>query len=350
MRDKIFANLDDKWKFLPELIEKYREQSLRDFIADKKNIIFITLEEFSVTQLLENFSFDIFNEGLIRLSRKLSTLGCDQIPKSRFLIGIAQRKLSEFGGFHTPLHGYRHLEQISVSSVIRLSFPSREVGEFLPALRALELLRSIAHDAIHHASYRVYRINENTVDSTNISEMIYRWQYGINFRKSNGVSYSNRDAGSSKTTRNLGVIMEAVTDRFATEFVREYGRATLAAVAHANGSPIEKLIALDIEGSFDDKALAIARSYEVRDAEKVIAKIESQFVKSMRLFNQYVTQRWVSARTEIAPICFIELETQILLAILSGKLNCLVAFFDAKIKHSGAFKSLFRQSTYNISK
>jgi hypothetical protein len=100
--------------------------------------------------------------------------------------------------------GYRHLQMAAIITTY-----GDLTGNWTrsPQIAALDLLRSYAHDCLHFGTYRRYRMwNTSTGDE------IGRVQYGINFRKNNGRTYSSPDRAIDRSTRNLGIVMEGATD------------------------------------------------------------------------------------------------------------------------------------------
>jgi hypothetical protein len=69
-----------------------------------------------------------------------------------------------------------------------------------PQAAALDLVRSYAHDCLHYATFRRYRLTDRGE--------IARVQYGINFRQPDGRTYSAPDTPGDGPTRNLGIVME----------------------------------------------------------------------------------------------------------------------------------------------
>ncbi len=81
-----------------------------------------------------------------------------------------------------------------------------------PELALLDLLRAYAHDCLHYGSRRRY---------VDVGGELVRTQYGINFRRVSGRTYSAADPKGSSYTRNLGVVMEGACDREARRITRE---------------------------------------------------------------------------------------------------------------------------------
>jgi hypothetical protein len=82
-----------------------------------------------------------------------------------------------------------------------------------PQSAALDLIRSYAHDCLHYATFRRYRLTDRGE--------IARVQYGINFRHTDGRTYSAPDKPGDGPTRNLGILMEGATDAEATAIARK---------------------------------------------------------------------------------------------------------------------------------
>ena len=74
-----------------------------------------------------------------------------------------------------------------------------------------------AHDCLHYATFRRYRLTDRGE--------IVRVQYGINFRQSDGRTYSAPDIPGDGPTRNLGIVMEGATDAEATAIARQAARS-----------------------------------------------------------------------------------------------------------------------------
>jgi hypothetical protein len=143
----------------------------------------------------------------------------EQLPLDRVLVGVCINKdeLKEpdvFGGYYSKNQTYYNIEQVSVTSIIG----SYTYSVYDKTLSTLELLRSYFHDSIHFNTFRSYRLKTNHSQKIK-QEDIHRVQYGFNLRQEDGKSFSNIDDKNSKTTRNLGIIMEGITDEFSKLFV-----------------------------------------------------------------------------------------------------------------------------------
>jgi hypothetical protein len=87
----------------------------------------------------------------------------------------------------------------------------------------LDLLRSYAHDCLHHGTFRRYQLT--------LDRQATRIQYGINFRRPDGLTYSAPDPPDATCTRNLGIIMEGATDTEATTITRATTRQPVSPVS-----------------------------------------------------------------------------------------------------------------------
>jgi hypothetical protein len=214
MAERIFAAGNIHTSIQKEL-QAYRENHGR-YVQDHHPLVsFVTLQT-----LADNSNYaalvsqPLLHDGFDCLAQRLSDYGiCSPFDATRVWVGIsAHPNVGFFGGFYHPNQGYRYLQQIAVTSLSGV-LSCHTVDRML---RTLELLRAYAHDTLHHHTYRLFL---PTTAGESTTRSFYRFQYGINFRRSDGQSYSAKDAIRTTTTRNLGNIMEAATDRFAHDFV-----------------------------------------------------------------------------------------------------------------------------------
>lgn len=154
-----------------------------------------------------------FREGLALLRARYAALGLRRLlPLERVMVGTRSTREGAYGGFHHPNQGYRHLQ---MRALITVAGPLVSGKPEDPELAALDLLRAYAHDCLHYGSFRSYRLRGGD---------IVRTQYGLNFRRQDGRTYSAPDRAGSPTTRNLGVIMEGACDREARALTRQIAR------------------------------------------------------------------------------------------------------------------------------
>lgn len=159
----------------------------------------------------------VFHTGFYTARNRYAELGLSQmLPLDRVRVGAESTHPGAFGGFHHPDQGYRRLQMIAV---ITMYGPLGRDTPQLPDLALLDLLRAYAHDCLHYGSRRRY---------VDIGNRLVRTQYGINFRRASGRTYSAADPKGTSHTRNLGVVMEGACDREARRVARgAAGRAGL---------------------------------------------------------------------------------------------------------------------------
>lgn len=152
--------------------------------------------------------------GIEEARRRYSGYGLTRmLPLDRVLVGCDSTRPGAFGGFHHPDQGYRHFQMVAVITMFgAMERPSPE----RPSLALLDLLRAYAHDCLHHGSRRRY---------VEVAGAPVRTQYGINFRRATGQSYSAADERGTPHTRNLGIVMEGACDREARSITTGAGHA-----------------------------------------------------------------------------------------------------------------------------
>lgn len=278
-------------------------------------------------------SLSAFELALRKLTACLSHYGSySLLDPERVWISIGAP--GGFGGFYHENQGYRYLQQMALFSLsgILCQYPLDRT------LRTLELIRSYTHDTLHHNTYRLFL----PMPMNQPGASFYRAQYGFNFRRWDGATYSSKDAIYSPTTRNLGNIMEGATDRVAHEIVlsvaQEIGYRPFPSASH----PIEDYIYRDCTGLLSPHDMV-----QMRDIERGIRTIDvhpafKTYLKSMRLFVQYVTMRYRCFLSELDPDQHWQLHEIIVDSMLSGKVKVLSHCLDACTKSHESFISLFR--------
>ncbi|MFE5810171.1 hypothetical protein [Streptomyces sp. NPDC056491] len=245
------------------------------------------------------------------------------LPLDRVLIGYRSTRAGAFGGFHHPDQGYRHLQMVAV---ITMYGPMEGSTPERPALALLDLLRAYAHDCLHYGSRRRY---------VDVAGVPVRTQYGINFRRTGGQTYSAADARESRHTRNLGVVMEGACDREARTIARQ------AAASFGITEPSDALGALayrDGTGTLTD--VDVKRGTNVSGGEE-----GQRYAASLRGYETAVNRRYGHFLEEFAPGEEHACHTLILRAIISGDMKALGTWLDER-HGPGTFTGLFRAPGY----
>jgi hypothetical protein len=303
-------------------------------------VSFVTLEQISTTPTYASFlHHPLLRSALKMLPDALASLpGCLPLNPARVWIGIAAPPdAGWFGGFYHADQGYRYLQQIALTSLSGALSRSSIDG----TLRTLELLRAYVHDALHHATYRLFCPMPAGVSS---DQSFYRLQYAMNFRRWDGRSYSAKDSARSPVTRNLGNIMEAATDRFAQEFV--LCLAKTIAYCPSGESLLETMVYRDCTGQLTNEDVLSLRALERRVSASDLLPEEAAYLKQMRLFVQYVTMRYQAFLATYNAQQREELHAQILQGMISGKLSTLCAFLDTLQGGPRSFVALFKTPDY----
>ncbi|MCS0637797.1 hypothetical protein NX801_19435 [Streptomyces sp. LP05-1] len=270
-----------------------------------------------------------FHDGLVSLRARYAFLGLARLlPLDRVMVGIRSEREGAYGGFHHPNQGYRHLQMralITVSGPLTSGLPED------PELAALDLLRAYAHDCLHYGSFRSYRLR---------GEEIVRTQYGVNFRRHDGRTYSAPDLAGSPTTRNLGVIMEGVCDREARAVTRRIARQW--GITRPEG--MAGYVHRDATGTLTAADTA-ALSQPAHRAAHGPTEAARRFLESMRTYQRSVDVRYSRFLADVGRDEAADLHAVLLRAMLSGSLAGLSAWLDRR-HGPRSFATLFLDPGY----
>ncbi|RPK66403.1 hypothetical protein EES43_05560 [Streptomyces sp. ADI96-02] len=265
-----------------------------------------------------------FDAGVEDAKRRYTDYGLSRmLPLDRVLVGCESTRPGAFGGFHHPDQGYRHLQMVAV---ITMHGPMERRIPERPGLALLDLLRAYTHDCLHYGSRRRY---------VEVAGLPVRTQYGINYRRATGHSYSVADAYGSRHTRNLGVVMEGACDREARSITRK------AAERFDITEPVDVLGALafrDVTGTLTEEDSQRAVDVSER-AER------AQYASALRNYEIGVNRRYLHFLGEFAPGEENECHTRLLAAVISGDTTTLGAWLDDR-HGPGTFAGLFRTPGY----
>ncbi|MES9805378.1 hypothetical protein [Streptomyces cinereoruber] len=250
-----------------------------------------------------------FHTGFHVAWNRYAELGLSQVlPLHRMLVGAESTRPGAFGGFHHPDQGYRHLQMLAV--VTMYGPMERGLPEW-PELALLDLLRAYAHDCLHYGSRRRY---------VHVGGELVRTQYGINFRRVSGRTYSAADPKGSSYTRNLGVVMEGACDREARRITRE--TADRAGFREPD-DPAGRLAFRDTTGTLALEDVTPAPSHEYTDEA-------DRYAGALRRYEAGVNHRYASFLDEFAPGEEEELHTFLLRAVISGDTQPLSRWLDSR--------------------
>ncbi|RST07506.1 hypothetical protein EF910_06975 [Streptomyces sp. WAC07149] len=266
-----------------------------------------------------------FHEGVELLHMRYRELGMTRLlPPERVAIGTESADTAAWGGFHHPDQGYRHLQ---MRALITMYGPLTSTPQN-PSLSALDLLRSYAHDCLHYGSYRSYRLRNGE---------IVRSQYGVNFRRPDGRTYSAPDTADAPGTRNLGVVMEGACDWEARAITRR--AAERCGIQEPEGP--DRFAYRDSTGRLNAADLRQLTSGHGLAPHAGAAR----FLESMGRYTTAVNSRYAWFLDDAGPEEGAELHAEVLRALISGSVSGLCAWLD--VRHGpGEFLARFRTPSY----
>lgn len=336
MTERIVATEVEK-RHIEDELNAYRTHHAQYVREQHPHIAFVTLETLAHdSRYATLISQPLFQDASFLLAQRLRTYGSGSLlDPTRMWVGILAQTGSEFfGGFYHEGQGYRYFQQVAITSLSG-ALSCCPVDR---TLATLELIRAYVHDTLHHNSYRLFFPLPR---GGNPGQSFYRFQYGINFRRWNGKSYSAKDPIRSATTRNLGNIMEAATDRFAHEFV--------SSIAHQIGytapsNPTENWVYRDCTGQLTPEDMLHLREMERGAIAIDVPPAFQAYLKNLRLFVEYVTMRYRCFLAEFDLQGEHKLHELMLEGMLSGKLRSLSKCLDAIYGEKQSFALLFKMS------
>ncbi|AXG78097.1 hypothetical protein [Streptomyces paludis] len=265
-----------------------------------------------------------FRAGVENAQRRYTGYGLSRmLPLDRVLVGCESSRAGAFGGFHHPNQGYRHLQMVAV---ITMHGPMERRNPERPSLALLDLLRAYAHDCLHYGSRRRY---------AEVAGLPVRTQYGINYRRVTGQSYSVADERGSRHTRNLGIVMEGACDKEARSITRK------TAERFGFTEPTDVLGAL----AFRDVTGTLTKEDSRRAVDVPESAEQTQYAAALRHYEMGVNRRYLHFLEEFAPGEENECHTRLLAAVISGDTTTLGAWLDDR-HGPGTFAGLFRTPGY----
>ncbi|MFB7600544.1 hypothetical protein [Streptomyces sp. NPDC056160] len=211
-------------------------------------------------------------------------------------------------------------------AVITMYGPMERRNPERPELALLDLLRAYAHDCLHYGSRRRY---------VEVAGMPVRTQYGINYRRTGGQSYSAADRRGSHHTRNLGIVMEGACDKEARSITRQ--TAERFGVAEPSG-PLGALAFRDVTGTLTEDDTGHA-------AGPLGSEEQTRYAAALSGYERGVNRRYAHFLEEFAPGEESECHTRLLAAIISGDVTALGTWLDER-HGPGTFMGLFRTPGY----
>ena len=266
---------------------------------------------------------EVFRTGYAIMAARYEQLGIRALlPLDRVWAGTCSAArpgtARGHGGFHHPAQGYRHIQMDAAVTVLA---DLTGAAPAPPQVAALDLVRSYAHDCLHYATFRRYRLTDRGE--------IARVQYGINFRLPDGRTYSAPDIPGDGPTRNLGIVMEGATDAEATAIARQAAQSC-GITGAGPGAGMPGLAFADLTGTV------------TADGTEAALSLDHPYSRSLTRFARTVTLRYRALLSELdaSPA---EAHSQIVTAMISGNLAPLEAWLNAR-HGPGSFARMFRSA------
>lgn len=264
--------------------------------------------------------------GLRRARIRYAEFGLDQLlPLDRVLVGAESARTGAWGGFHHPDQGYRHMQ---MAAVITMYGPMHRPVPADPGLAMLDVVRAYAHDSLHYGSARRYLL---------VDGRVMRTQYGINWRRPDGRSYSAVDPDGAHHTRNLGTVMEGACDREARRITR-YIAGRFGIVSPDSPDDPGWWAYRDVTGQLG----------AAEDPGGFGARIGGEagvYVASLCRYEASVNRRYERWLVEVGAGEPEELHDLVVSAIISGNTSGLCWWLDER-HGPGAFHSMFQADGY----
>lgn len=169
----------------------------------------ILLADFLNTKTEQNFNFELFSETIEVSAQYLRRLFPSFVPMKMETYVVAEAiKNGKIGGFHGDYGiGYQYISNFAFSELLNPEMIAD------PNIRALELARNYIHDSLHAITFRSFGIAR---------EKAYRFQYGINFRTSDGYSYSSNNIDKECSFAiNLNTLMDGIVTSLTVDAMEE---------------------------------------------------------------------------------------------------------------------------------
>jgi hypothetical protein len=268
-----------------------------------------------------------FHSGMYLARNRYAELGLrHMLPLDRVLVGASSTRAGAFGGFHHPNQGYRHLQ---MAALITMYGPMERDAPADPELAMLDVVRAYAHDCLHYGTARRYALGEDG--------QVMRTQYGINWRRPDGRSYSAADPHDAHHTRNLGVVMEGACDQEARRLTRQ-----VAELYDITGPDSPDEIGW---WTYRDVTGQLGEGEPPADAGERIGGEAGAYVASMGRYQRAVNHRYERWLGEVSAGEREGLHDLVLTAVISGDTTSLCRWLDDR-HGPGTFAAMFQTSGY----
>ncbi|MCB0330003.1 MAG: hypothetical protein KDD70_10075 [Bdellovibrionales bacterium] len=154
--------------------------------------------------------------GSVARSLREITPSIELIPLERYWVAAVNEGSSDSGGFHSK-HGmgYQYIDDYAASVLLADSITEDTL------LKTLELARNYLHDSLHRSTFRSFKVvgPEERAEAQE-DWPVFRHQYGINFRREDGISYSPAASNQPPYSLNLNLLMDGTVVLAVADAVR----------------------------------------------------------------------------------------------------------------------------------
>lgn len=308
-------------------------------LKEKYNDVnFIPLSQILIDkEFEEKIEISLFKKGIEDFYRYQEAINDDFnfLPLDRIFVGLykseSKGNFEEFGGYYSKYQTYYHLEQISLTSFLGCYINKK----YHKVLTTLELLRSYFHDSIHYNTFRSYKLKINYAKEIVRLDDVHRFQYGFNFRKEDGITFSSLDAETAKSTRNLGIIMEGVTDdysKIAVQRIIEEEKVYLNDL-----SPFENVVLNEIISTSFSEAYLSDTAFTTEESRYII-RINDAYKSVWKLYYSFLSDFSTSSKNEFRDFIFT--------TMISGDHIAFKDYFNRFANDINGFEKIFKSPKY----
>jgi hypothetical protein len=314
MKEDIFEN-DEDANFVRRYLRLMRDVRPTEMLVDDTAV--------SLSEMQQSGSSDIDFELFAKLTSSARkdiksdySSEFELIPLDRFF--VAQPPVLEWGGFHSSKAvGYQNIFRAGCTVVLNKSVFESKI------IRTVELVRSYLHDSMHHSTYcsfRALRRNPATpLEAKRLVPEVYRYQYGINYRNSKGVSFS-----SMKLTHrvpyaiNLNLLMDGVGIEIVADILNRLSVSKLISDPSKQDRLVMKDILLSVERNNPSEWGADFYFSVILPVKKFVEHWGGEFFSRL-----------------------------VLSSMFSGDLTEIKSYFDDQLGQEGSWDRVFRSPSYS---
>jgi hypothetical protein len=294
-------------EFISEYLQSLRSSTIANGLKLKQihplsNLLSDHSQRLGVNNLLFEDTCSAFESDLKKICPTFHLL-----DTSRIFVGILEDDDEDTGGFHSRYaKGFQYLSWYGFSVLLNKRLIEND------QLITLELARNYLHDSIHAATFKSFRKMPQHL-LADAKSPVFREQYGFNFRKPTGMSYSSPSlTRQGPSTINLNLLMDGITVLITIDEMRKVAQS----LETTGLIEIEQEVMSDLVGDLK----GITRESRIKKFHDRVTLPTTQFLS-------YWGDR--------------NLMGLLFTAMITGKMKAVTQFFNEKLRMKGAWKHLF---------